>query len=29
MPIEEARLYCRDAVEFEQVFMARCERNKQ
>ena len=24
MPIEEARLYCRDAVEFEQVFMARC-----
>ena len=24
MPIEEARLYCRDAVEFEHVFMVRC-----
>ena len=28
MPIEEARLYCRDAVEFEQVFMARCARGQ-
>ena len=27
-PIEEARLYCRDAVEFEQVFMARCAHAK-
>ncbi len=28
MPIEEARLYCRDAVEFEQVFMTRCAHAK-
>ncbi len=27
-PIEEARLYCRDAVEFEQVFAAFCARNQ-
>ena len=26
-PLEEARRDCRDAVEFEQVFMARCARN--